>query len=74
MLATTCRLPKTPDSSSPSATAPTAKSSDASSIAGAEWELLQVNDFEEPIYAAPAVAAGRICIRTASALFAIGEK
>ena len=39
---------------------------------GAEWELLQVNDFEEPIYATPAVAAGRLYIRTASALFAIG--
>ncbi len=41
---------------------------------GPEWELLQVNDFEEPIYATPAVADGRLYVRTASALFAIGEK
>ena len=40
---------------------------------GAEWELLHVNDFDEPIYATPAIAAGRMYIRTASALFAIGS-
>ena len=39
---------------------------------GAEWELLQVNDFDEPIYATPAFAAGRMYVRTASALYAIG--
>ena len=39
---------------------------------GADWQLLQVNDFDEPIYATPAVAQGRLYIRTASALFAIG--
>jgi outer membrane protein assembly factor BamB len=39
---------------------------------GAEWDVLKVNDFEEPIYATPAVAARRLYIRTASALFAIG--
>jgi len=40
---------------------------------GAEWELLHVNDFDEPIYATPAIAGNRLYIRTASALFAIGE-
>ena len=40
---------------------------------GAEWELLQVNDFDEPIYATPAISGNRMYIRTASALFAIGE-
>ena len=39
---------------------------------GAEWEILHVNDFDEPIYATPAVAQGRLYIRTASALFAVG--
>jgi hypothetical protein len=72
MLTVTCRPPKTPNSSSSRATAPTAKSSGASSIAGAEWELLQVNDFEEPISATPAIAVGRLYVRTASSLFAIG--
>jgi outer membrane protein assembly factor BamB len=41
---------------------------------GTDWELLQVNDFDEPIYATPAVAQGRMYIRTASALFAIGDR
>lgn len=41
---------------------------------GAEWELLHVNDFEEPIYATPAAAGRRLYIRTASALFAIGAE
>jgi hypothetical protein len=40
---------------------------------GADWELLHVNDFDEPIYATPAIADNRIYIRTASALFAIGK-
>jgi hypothetical protein len=33
---------------------------------------LQVNDFEEPISATPAIAVGRLYVRTASSLFAIG--
>ncbi len=40
---------------------------------GAEWELLQVNDFDEPIYATPAIAGGRLYIRTASSLYAIAQ-
>lgn len=39
---------------------------------GAEWELLRVNDFDEPIYATPAIAESRMYIRTASTLYAIG--
>jgi hypothetical protein len=39
---------------------------------GAEWEVLQVNDFEEPIYATPAIAGNRMFVRTATALYAIG--
>jgi outer membrane protein assembly factor BamB len=42
--------------------------------AGAEWEVLAVNDFAEPAYATPAIADGRIYVRTASALYAIGEQ
>ncbi len=40
---------------------------------GAQWELLQVNDFDEPIYATPAIASGHLYIRTASALYSIGQ-
>lgn len=40
---------------------------------GEEWETLQVNDFDEPIYATPAIAPGRMYIRTASAIYAIGQ-
>ncbi|MBI2689165.1 MAG: PQQ-binding-like beta-propeller repeat protein [Acidobacteria bacterium] len=39
---------------------------------GGEWQVLQVNDFEEPIYATPAIAGRRMYIRTASALYAVG--
>ena len=41
---------------------------------GAEWELLQVNDFDEPIYATPAIDAQRMYIRTASSIYAIGAR
>jgi outer membrane protein assembly factor BamB len=40
---------------------------------GPEWELLQVNDFDDPIYATPALAANRMYLRTASSLYAIGN-
>jgi outer membrane protein assembly factor BamB len=42
--------------------------------AGAGWEVLAVNDFAEPAYATPAIADGRLYIRTASTLYAIGEQ
>jgi outer membrane protein assembly factor BamB len=40
--------------------------------AGAEWELVRVNDMEEPVYATPAVSGGRIYLRTASRLYCFG--
>jgi outer membrane protein assembly factor BamB len=40
---------------------------------GADWEVLAVNDFAEPAYATPAIADGRLYIRVASALYAIGK-
>ena len=39
---------------------------------GAEWELMRVNDFDEAIYATPAIAESRMYIRTSSTLYAIG--
>jgi outer membrane protein assembly factor BamB len=40
--------------------------------AGAEWEVLSVNDLEEPAQATPAIADGRIYVRTHKALYAFG--
>ncbi len=37
--------------------------------AGPRWEVLATNDLEENVYATPAVAAGRLYIRTTSALY-----
>ena len=42
--------------------------------AGAEWEPLHVSDFDEGIYATPAIDAERIYLRTVSALFCFGVK
>ncbi len=42
--------------------------------AGPEYEVLAVNDLDEPVYATPAVAGGRIYIRGNQHLFAIGAK
>jgi outer membrane protein assembly factor BamB len=41
--------------------------------AGAEWELLAVNDLGEDCYATPAIAYGRIYIRTTNALYCFGK-
>ena len=41
--------------------------------AGKEWELLAVNDLEEPTYATPALADGRIFVRTRKALYCFGN-
>ena len=38
--------------------------------AGAEWEILAVNDLDEECYATPALADGRVYVRTRSALYA----
>ena len=42
--------------------------------AGADWEPLHVADFEESIYATPAIDGGRIYLRTAGALYCFGVK
>jgi outer membrane protein assembly factor BamB len=39
---------------------------------GAEWEALSVADLDEPCYATPAIADGRIYLRTASSLYCFG--
>ena len=42
--------------------------------AGAQWEVLGVNDIGEPIHATPALAGGRIYVRTRSAIYCFGAK
>ncbi|MBL8229474.1 MAG: PQQ-binding-like beta-propeller repeat protein [Bryobacterales bacterium] len=37
-----------------------------------QWEVVAVNDFEEDIFATPAIVEGRMYVRTASAVYAIG--
>src|SRR5262245_57013523 len=39
---------------------------------GRDWELIQLNDLEEEIFATPALSAGKIFIRTAEALYCFG--
>ena len=39
---------------------------------GREWELAQLNDLQEEIFATPALSAGKIFIRTAEALYCFG--
>jgi outer membrane protein assembly factor BamB len=41
--------------------------------AGGEWEVLAVNELDDECYATPAIADGRIYIRTRSALYAFGK-
>ncbi|MGZ8844071.1 MAG: outer membrane protein assembly factor BamB family protein, partial [Pyrinomonadaceae bacterium] len=41
--------------------------------AAGEWEVLKVNDLDDEVYATPAIADGRIYIRTRSALYAFGK-
>ena len=40
--------------------------------AAGDWEILAINDFDSDIYATPAIDEGRMYIRTADALYAIG--
>jgi outer membrane protein assembly factor BamB len=40
--------------------------------AGKEWKVLAVNTLDEPMYATPALSAGRIYVHTASALYCFG--
>jgi outer membrane protein assembly factor BamB len=41
--------------------------------AGGEWEVLAVNELDDECYATPAIADGRIYIRTRSALYSFGK-
>jgi hypothetical protein len=41
--------------------------------AGPEWEVLKVNELDDEVYATPAIADGRIYIRTRSALYSFGK-
>lgn len=41
--------------------------------AGRDWEILAVNSLGEECYATPAIAGGRIFVRTRSALYSFGE-
>jgi outer membrane protein assembly factor BamB len=40
--------------------------------AGGDWEILAINEFDADIYATPAIGEGKLYIRTANALYAIG--
>lgn len=42
--------------------------------AGAEWEVLGVNDLAEEIHATPALSEGRLYVRTRGAVYAFGAK
>jgi len=42
--------------------------------AGADWEVLAVNDLDEPCYATPALVDGRVYVRTAGHLYAFGAQ
>ena len=42
--------------------------------AGAQWEVLAVNDLHEECYATPAIADGRLYLRTREALYCFGDK
>jgi outer membrane protein assembly factor BamB len=38
-----------------------------------QWEILAVNDMDDEVYATPAIAGGRIYVRTVSALYCFGK-
>jgi len=40
--------------------------------AAAQWEVLAVNDLGEEVHATPALAEGRIYVRTRSSLYCFG--
>jgi outer membrane protein assembly factor BamB len=42
--------------------------------AGKEWELVAANDLGEPIFATPALSAGRIYVRGQKTLFSFGAE
>jgi outer membrane protein assembly factor BamB len=41
--------------------------------AAGEWEILAVNALDDEVFATPAIAGGRIYVRTKSALYAFGK-
>ena len=41
--------------------------------AAGEWEVLKINELDDEVYATPAIADGRIYIRTRSALYSFGK-
>jgi outer membrane protein assembly factor BamB len=41
--------------------------------AAGEWDVLRVNELDDEVFATPAIADGRIYIRTRSALYAFGS-
>ena len=41
--------------------------------AAGEWEVLAVNELDDECFATPAIADGRIYIRTRSALYSFGK-
>jgi outer membrane protein assembly factor BamB len=41
--------------------------------AGGDWQLLKLNELDDEVYATPAIVAGRIYIRTRSALYSFGN-
>ena len=41
---------------------------------GAQWEILAVNDLDDPCHATPAIAEGRLYLRTQSALYCFANK
>jgi hypothetical protein len=40
--------------------------------AGRDWKILSTSDFEEDVYATPAIADGRIYLRTSGHLYCFG--
>jgi len=42
--------------------------------AGRDWEVLTTSDFKEDVYATPAIADGRIYLRTVGHLYCFGQK
>jgi len=42
--------------------------------AGAEWSVLAVNDLKDDCWATPAIADGRLYVRTQSAMYCFGKK
>ena len=41
--------------------------------AGGEWQVTQVNDLEEPLFATPALSEGQIYVRSGNALYRFGN-